>query len=216
MTGEYSVKKLLVEGEQEKRIIPELMKANGITWEDAEKNPIVLIEPKKGDQFINQKSISLQLKTSDLTALGIIVDADNDLNARWDSVKNACSNNIDKLPEQIPESGLICRTTTGVKFGVWIMPDNKNQGMLENFLAYLIPDESEPVWQYAQEATREASNRGAKFKNSHQYKANIYTWLAWQNPPGRQPHTAITAKILDPNHPKAQTFVSWFKQLYDL
>jgi hypothetical protein len=141
---------------------------------------------------------------------------DNDLNARWASIKNACSKSINDLPDEMPEAGLICLTETGVKFGVWIMPDNNVQGMLETFLTYLIPNKSAPIWQYAQETAQEAKNRGAAFINAHRDKAYIYTWLAWQNPPGRQLHNAVMERILDPTHPKAQTFVNWFRQLYDL
>ena len=54
------------------------------------------------------------------------------------------------------------------------------------------------------------------FKDTHIDKANIYTWLAWQNPPGRQIHQAIMERILNPQHPKAQVFITWFKNLYDL
>lgn len=38
-------RKLLVEGQTDKRVIPYLMEANGIAWEDADGNPIVAIEP---------------------------------------------------------------------------------------------------------------------------------------------------------------------------
>jgi hypothetical protein len=47
-------------------------------------------------------------------------------------------------------------------------------------------------------------------------KADIYTWLAWQNPPGRQLHQAIMERILAPSHPDAQKFGNWFKTLYGL
>ncbi len=106
--------------------------------------------------------------------------------------------------------------TNGIKFGVWLMPDNQMRGMLETFLAYMIPQQSEPLWQYAQEVVTEARNRGAGFIYPHVDKANIHTWLAWQNPPGRQLHNAIMEHILNPQHPNAQTFINWFKNLYDL
>jgi len=216
MASKYKPKILIVEGDQDKRVIPELIEANGIVWGNTKEEAVVYIDSHGGDQFIDEAIVSTELKASGRTALGLIVDADSDFDARWASIKNACSGSIADLPDQIPESGLIHLTTTGVKFGVWIMPDNKSQGMLETFLMYLIPDESEFVWQYAQEVTKEAKNRGASFIDSHHDKAYIYTWLAWQDPPGRQLHNAVMEKILNPTHPKAQTFVSWFRQLYDL
>ncbi|WP_365671440.1 DUF3226 domain-containing protein [Okeania sp. SIO3I5] len=120
------------------------------------------------------------------------------------------------FPENLPETGLIHNTNSGVKFGVWMMPDNKMRGMLETFLTYMIPDENEPIWNYAQTVVMEAKNQGAPFIENHSDKANIHTWLAWQNPPGRQLHNAVMEKILNPKHPQAQIFINWFKKLYDL
>ena len=96
------------------------------------------------------------------------------------------------------------------------MPDNQTCGMLETFLAYMIPDTNESLWGFAQQSTQEATNQGANFTEYQIDKANIYTWLAWQNPPGRQLHQAVMEKILDPQHPNAQKFVTWFKELYGL
>jgi hypothetical protein len=216
-------KKLIVEGEQDKRVIPQLMAANGVTW-PRDKEP-VYIESYGSDGFINNKKISARLKASGLTHLGLIIDADENPKDRWQSIRNAClkveeiQKSIDNLPEQMPETGLIINIPNGtefIKFGIWMMPDNENRGMLETFLAYMIKDESDPLWQYAQEVVTEAKTKGAKFIDEHIDKARIHSWLAWQNPPGTQLHDAVKFKILDPEHPKAQAFVKWFKDLYDL
>lgn len=216
MASKYRAKKLIVEGEQDKRVIPELIEANGIVWGETKETAVVYIESYGSDQFVDADVISTELKASGLTALGLIVDADDNFNARWTSLKTACSKIIPDIPEQLPESGLIHYTNTGIKFGVWIMPDNQTKGMLETFLRYLIPNENELLWKYAQEVVQEAKNKGATFIVPHFDKADIYTWLAWQDPPGRQLHNAVMERILDPTHPKAQTFVNWFNNLYDL
>ncbi len=212
----YKPKKLIVEGYQDKRVIPELIEANGINWGETREEAIVDIEVYGSDQFIDSAIISTELKASGLLALGLIVDADSNLNNRWQSIKNACSKSIADMPDTLPETGLIHTTQSGVKLGGWIMPDNQAQGMLETFLSYLVPDVSEFLWQYAQEVTQVAKQKGAAFIDEHFDKANIYTWLAWQCPPGRQLHNAVMEKILDSTHPKAQAFVNWFKQLYEL
>jgi len=127
---------------------------------------------------------------------------------------------IPDLPLDLPPQGLVHNTfkknEKPVKFGVWIMPDNKTEGMLETFLAYLVKDESEALWQYSQQVVSEAKNQGANYKPTHIDKANIHTWLAWQDEPGNQLHIAVKKKILDPQHPKAQSFINWFKILYSL
>ncbi|BAY22113.1 hypothetical protein NIES2100_18760 [Calothrix sp. NIES-2100] len=214
MAKGYEPKKLLVEGTDDLRVIPELIENNGIPWGKKNK-PIVFIQDCGGYENINAELISTELQASGLTNLGIIIDADEDASARWTSIRNACLQSIPTIPQQIPQTGLII-STNGIKFGIWIMPDNLMRGMLETFLAYMIPDESEPLWQYAQEVVAEAKNRGALFIDPHVDKAHIYTWLAWQHPPGRQLHDAIKQRILNPIHPNAQIFVNWFKTLYDL
>ena len=207
---------LLVEGSEDKLAIPELIEANGIDW-GTKKNPIVYIEDCGGyEKLIEPTEISTQLKASGLSALGIMIDADEKPVDRWKSVRNACLKSIPDLPENLPETGLIHLSPDRIKFGIWMMPDNQMRGMLETFLAYMIPDENQGLWQFVQEVTKEAIEKGAKFKETHRDKANIYSWLAWQNPPGRQLHQAIVQRILNPQHPNAQIFVNWFKNLYDL
>ncbi|WP_414545485.1 DUF3226 domain-containing protein [Nostoc sp. CCY0012] len=210
---EKLTKRLFVEGEQDKRVIPYLLEANGIPWEKG--NEPVYIQPRGGNDFTNYW-ISARLKEAGLTHFGLILDADEDSSTSWQSIRNACLSSIPDIPHEIPETGLIHLTHAGIKFGIWIMPDNQLQGMLETFLAYMVYDESQVLWKYAQKVVGESKNQGAKFISSHHDKACIYTWLAWQDPPGRQLHNAIEEKILHPQHPKAQVFVNWFKNLYDL
>lgn len=210
MANKRTHKKLLVEGEEDKRVIPELIEANGIPWGENRQEWIVEIESYGGDNKLIKAAsqISTQLKASRLSSLGVIIDADDDPQGQWQSLRDGCLKSIPDIPKQIPEEGLIHHTSFGVKFGVWMMPDNKMCGMLETFLAYMIPTEREPLWTYAKEVVVEAKNRGAPFKQVQEDKACIYSWLAWQKEPGRQLHNAIKIKILDPEHPKAQTFVS--------
>lgn len=214
----FPKKKLLVEGFEDKRVIPELIEANGIIWEPEPGKYVVNIDSHGGiNNLLDPDVIFTELQDSNLAALGLIVDADEEPIARWKSIRKVClDSKISNLPESLPEEGLIHSTTIGPKFGVWMMPDNQMRGMLETFLAYMVPDEEEPLWKYAGQTVTEAKNLGAPFKKTHKDKARIYTWLAWQNPAGRQLHDAVKQRILDPQHPKALAFVSWFKALYDL
>ena len=217
MKNNWHGKRLLVEGDEDKRVIPYLIEANGIPWGETKKKAIVEIESYDGiENMLSHREITAQLKTSGLTALGLIVDADDNPTARWQQVRNVCLPRISNLPENLPEEGLIHQTNFGVQFGVWMMPDNKTSGMLETFLAYMIPSGGDRLWNYADEVTTEAKNLGATFKENHKDKAKIHSWLSWQNPPGRQLHNAIMERILDPQHPKAEIFINWFKTLYNL
>lgn len=197
-------------------MIPELIEANDVNWGTRER-PVVFIRDCDGYQnLVDPDVISTELQASGLSALGIIIDADDNPIGRWQSIRNAILTSIPDIPEVLPEDGLLHTTSNGIKFGIWIMPDNRMCGMLETFLTYMIPTDSEALWQFAQVVTNEARDKGAVFTDPHVDKANIYTWLAWQNPPGRQLHQAIMERILHPNHPNAQRFVTWFKTLYGL
>lgn len=88
--------------------------------------------------------------------------------------------------------------------------------MLETFLGYLLPTDTFDLWELSEKTVDLAKEKGAPFKETHREKAKIYNWLAWQEPPGRQLHQAIKERILDPQHPEAQRFVNWFRQLYQL
>ncbi|MBD2177355.1 hypothetical protein H6F42_10575 [Pseudanabaena sp. FACHB-1998] len=205
---------LLVEGDDDKRVIPELIEKNGVVW--TQDNPLIPDIHSCGgySKLLNQ--IKTRLKESSLSQLGVIIDADDNPLGRWESIKNRCQVSIPNLPNELSEDGLICEVTKDLKFGVWLMPDNFQRGMLETFLAYMIPNETETLWQFAQSSVQEAINRGAKLTEVQYDKANIYTWLAWQDPPGRQLHQAVKETVLDPHHPRAQKFVKWFKDLYEL
>jgi hypothetical protein len=140
---------LLVEGKQEVRVIPELIEANGVDW-GTRKNPIVYLRDYDGyHQIVDADVISTELQASGLSALGIMIDADDNLNGRWQSIRNVCLQSIPDIPTDLPEEGLIHIAPNGVKFGIWIMPDNRMRGMLETFLAYMLPDGNEPLWQFS-------------------------------------------------------------------
>jgi hypothetical protein len=209
---------LLVEGQDEKRTIPELIELNGINWGSG-KNTIVHIKDYEGyENILKPGSISTELKADGIEALGILLDADEQPIDRWIAIRNACrnSNAVSKIPEELPEEGLIIEADNGVRVGIWIMPNNKLPGMLETFLGYLLPTDTSSLWEFAGETIDLAKEQGAPFTEYHRDKARIYSWLAWQKPPGRQLHQAIKERILDPQHPEAQKFVSWFRRLYGL
>lgn len=207
-------KKLLVEGGTDKRVIPYLIEANGVDWE-ADGTPIVHIDDLGGvDELLKPGLLEAELRASGLEALGAIVDANGDAKARWNQVRARCSSEFPELPALIPAGGLLEAHPDGQRFGVWIMPDNRFSGMLEDFLAALIPEESRPLHELAKESVSRAAECDAPFQSVHRTKAEIHTWLAWQDEPGKQLHQAVHHRVLDPNMPESQSFVAWFRDLY--
>ncbi len=209
-------KRLLVEGRREQFVIPYLIEGNGVPW-GPRNSPIVEIEEFNGVQnLLAPDAIPLTFKAPGVTTVGVIVDADDDLVARWRAIRNRVISLFPDVPEKWPDAPLIRKGETGQKLGVWIMPDNSTTGMLESFLQYLAPTESDDLLDYAKQVCGEAASRGAPFKDAHRPKAEIYTWLAWQDEPGRQLHEAINERILHPSSPHAASFVQWFRDLFDV
>ena len=207
-------KKLLVEGETDKRIIPYLIEANGVSW-TLNDQPIVYIEPYGGiEEILKLGVIGSELKASGLEALGILVDANGDANRRWNHIKGRCEEYLQGLPDIIPASGCTMHQTGFPSFGVWIMPNNRYSGMIEDFLIQLIPSNLESQLELAKNCAEEAKSIGASFKSNHARKAQIHTWLAWQDEPGRQLHQAVHQRILDPEKQESKPFVAWFRSLF--
>lgn len=83
-----------------------------------------------------------RLKAENLRTLGIVVDADRNLSARWQSIKDKLSSiGYRDIPQSPPPEGWVCTPSDPYlpRVGVWLMPNNQLPGMLEDFVAYLIP-----------------------------------------------------------------------------
>lgn len=212
-------KVLLVEGDDEKWVIPQFVEANGIIWEDKKKRRIVEIKPFDGINKLNKRLLNTELQASGLKILGIILDADDCPTNRWQSIRNCLIEIYPDIPQELPIAGLI--HPGEIKLGIWMMPDNKERGMLETFLQFLLPEGGKELWQFSENCCQQAKviqakEQGDCFKDCHSDKAKIHTWLAWQNPPGRQIHQAITERILSPASPQAAVFMQWFKDLFEV
>ncbi len=205
---------LLVEGKDDLRLIPELVERAGVPW-GPPGAMIVRIHETDGYEKLAQQ-LPLQLKNAGLQRLGIVADANSDPAARWRSLAATVSAEC-ALPEKPPQGGFVAPVTrSGKRLGVWMMPDNTSRGMMETFLLALRPAVNTQLFAHAEGAVDGARTTGAPFSPSHRDKALIHTWLAWQDPPGRQLHDAVKQAMLDPSLPYAAPFVAWFKSLYEL
>ena len=132
------VRKLLVEGRDDKRVIPYLIEGNGIVWGETPHDSVVHIEDYDGvDDLLAKGQIETQSKSSGLEAIGILLDADDDIACRWKRVRERCRAVCPDFPENFVKEGVIHMSPAGLKIGVWMMPDNQARGMLETFLMYL-------------------------------------------------------------------------------
>ena len=214
MKGRVHPRVLLAEGKDEVRTLPWLLEFAGIEWPTGEV-PVFIREFDGVSNLLKAGVIEAELKASGLSALGILIDGDDDPAARWEQLRSRLGSLVDGLPGALPATGVIVEPTSGPRVGVWLMPDNVRSGMLETLLLEL--RRVDPSLQtHAAAATKQARQLGAPFRDAHHDKAELHTWLAWQDPPGRQLHDAVKLRMLDAGAVKENGFVSWCRRLYGL
>lgn len=160
------------------------------------------------------KQIPVRLKT-EKEKLGIVVDADVDLPGQWQRLIDLLSPLGYRISDQPnAEGNILSSPVNRCIVGIWIMPDNRTSGMIEDFARILVP-KKDLLWPYAEKALLEIENEGiANFKGAHRSKALIHTWLAWQETPGVPMGQAITKSYLNHNHELCIKFVAWLNALF--
>ena len=208
--------KLLVEGDDEKSVIPYFVDEY-VVWGDRPDDWVVQVDEFDGvEKLLKPGVIEAESKTPGLKALGILIDANDQFTSRWSRVRERCLKIAADFPETLLPGGLIHQTADGLRLGVWIMPDNQSRGMLETFLSSLIVPAHASLWAFAQESCAQSRSHGAPYVDPHREKANIHTYLAWLDPPGRSLHVSVLARALNARLPLGEEFAKWFIDLYQL
>jgi hypothetical protein len=208
---------LLVEGKDDKWVIPQFME-KFIPWgerDEPEKWPAEIVDFDGVDPLLKPGVIGAELKSPGLKALGVLVDANTDPIGRWNRIRARAIAAMPAIPVDLPPDGLVMENDEGLRFGVWLMPNCSSKGMMETFLALFIDNPATGLWEFVEGHCREAkAKHQAPYSTAHLDKAIIHAWLALQDPPGQQLHSAIIQNILRPNSPQAEPFVKWFRKLY--
>ena len=148
--------------------------------------------------------------------MGIVLDADEHLDRRWQSISHTLqASGYGAIPAEPTQDGTIVEQPGKVRFGAWIMPDNKLPGILEDFVGYLVPPDDR-LWDQARLCVESAASLDRRFPAQSRSKAIIHTWLAWQEEPGSPLGSAITKRYLDAESSFAARFVDWLRRLYEL
>lgn len=209
-------KRLVVEGSDDLHSVVSLMRAY-IDWpQDPQHWPVYIENGLSADEILADGFLTAKIKAADTQMLGVMFDADTNPTGRYTRFRTRLMGLFPTLPDVLPGGGLIAENDDHKRVGLWIMPDNQQAGDLEAFLRLMIPSDAEHIWQLSMRSAEEARRIGAPFRDCHSMKANIYTFLAWHDPPGQHPGMAITKRALDPHAHCAVPFAGWFRQLYNL
>jgi hypothetical protein len=203
-------KVLLVEGRDDEHVLKNLCGQRGIP-------PLDEVKPHEGVDHLLE-SFPVRLKASeDGDVVGLVIDADTDLASRWESLRQRLTRaGYEAVPDSPAPEGTILDPPTGKllpRVGIWIMPDNRISGILEDFLRLLVPHGSR-LFDHVTSCVAAIPQDERRFSQLAEPKAVIHTWLAWQEEPGKPLGTAITARYLDPHAPQVDVLVSWLKRLF--
>ena len=206
--------RLLVEGKNDQHVV----------WNLADRLKLKEtfdVEAKDSYPQLIEALPTLLKSTNTLKRVGVVVDADENGKAHWRAIRTILekSGYYSSLPETLPQEGFVCYPDDEEQLivGVWIMPDNRINGMLEDFVAYMIPDyTNDPLLKKTDEVLAELESNGLNaYKTVHHAKARLHTWLAWQDEPGTPMGTAITRQLLSTDGELCSTFIRWLELLFE-
>ena len=199
LPGETSDRVLLVEGQDDEHVVAHLCAQSGLAC-----NFDIV---QKGGFPELSKSIPVELAVSGRLALGVVVDANDNPEARWQAVRDRCKERGIALPSDPDPQGVVVEGLPRV--GVWLMPDNQNPGQLEDLVATMIPAE-DVVWRLAQEFVDRIPEPE---RPSPAIKAQVHAWLA-ARAAARPMGSAIGTGHLDASSPSATSLIRWLQLLF--
>lgn len=212
---------LLVEGQADCSFFTELCRTLDL-------DTIVSVAPPKllgGGQNNKQgvfnylPTLLKQLNDNENARFAIVVDAD--LTRDGGGVATA----IQQVILRIQDSGFTSPPTGGLNqgflfahndglpdFGMWVMPNNQDEGMLENWISQCKHPTEQVLFSLAQTAV--ATLQDPKFNAHRITKAEVATWLAWQRKPGEGLYYTVKDHLLDENSPLYAGLCTWLRQVF--
>lgn len=196
-------KVLLVEGQDDKHVVRHL-------WNRLRQSepPFDIVDKGNIDKLL--EAIEPEIRAPDRAAVGIVADANDDPDARWAAVSHRLRE-ASIAPSAAPSSdGAIIDGTP--RIGVWLMPDNRSTGEIEDFVQRMIPHD-DPAWPLAQQYIRDIPEGAKKFRATKTSRAGLHAWLATREKPGFM-GSAIGRGDLETDGPLCTEFAEWIERLF--
>ena len=157
-------------------------------------------------------SIGTELKVSGRRAVGIVVDANDEIEARWAAVKNRLNRAGLEVGERNSAGTVIRGTPPEPDVGVWIMPDNQRAGELEDFIEAMIPAR-DAVWPLSRAYIDSIPAEDRLFSAKKALRAKVHAWLAARERP-RPMGLAIGVGDLDVGGVGCVDLTTWLCRLF--
>ena len=197
---------LLVEGSSDKHVVRNLRKR----FRGAQSIPVFEIRETGGlDRLLSL--IEAEIDVPGRKAVGILVDANDTPEERWDAVTERLRHARPGMTTGDPaREGTIIGGRPEV--GIWLWPDNQSHGELEDFVAGMIPDD-DPVWPLSESYIDGIPQHCRKFAEKKTTRAKVHAWLATRETPGFVGSVVGEGELRSDGVLVTQ-FVGWLRKLF--
>lgn len=210
--SEDSIRRIIVEGEIDRQIVLRLILDRSYGFNTDE----ILVEHTNGRDnlvtTIRDRLMERQFySNSNNAAVGIIVDADDDLDNIWKRITTELIRaEVHIRPSRSPDlkGSIFMRPKPRLKVGVWVMPDNVNTGELEDFVVDMVPEKNAD-WPLARKYVHSTERKFGKKVT----RAEVWAWIATRKEPSRFDE-AIKNGDLHTDGELCQTFIAWLNRLF--
>lgn len=96
---------------------------------------------------------------------------------------------------------------------LWVMPNNKDNGMTEDWIKSCIIDAEANLLEHV-ELSISNIPKPIRFKEIHKAKARIATWLAWQKIPGQGAYRALEHDLFNTSCASYTHMANWLNYIY--
>lgn len=211
---------LLVEGEADKSFFKEICITLELhtSVEVAPPKDVGGTHNTKEGVFNHLPNLLNQLGDAEVTHLVVVVDADSTVNGGgYERAINRVIEIVEPygftLKSDKLVAGVIFEHDDGLAdFGLWVMPNNGKEGMLEDWIKSCIHSDEHELFTHAQEAVDTLPQ--TKFKSIHISKAEVATWLAWQKQPGHGLYRIVKDELIDTDSASHKELSAWLNHIY--
>jgi len=210
---------LLVEGEADRSFFVEVCRTLDLH------TTVIVAAPKdvggshntKEGVFNHLPTQLKQLGDASIKRLAVVVDADSEDNG------GGYKHVIDRVVKIVtsygftmasnPVGGVLFQHDDGLAdFGLWVMPNNCDDGMLEDWIKSCVHENEHELFEHAETVVDTLPQ--TKFKAIHISKAEVATWLAWQKQPGHGLYRAVEDQLIDTNSALFKELSIWLTHIY--
>lgn len=151
------------------------------------------------------------------TRLAVVLDADSEPDGGFQAARDRVGKIVTPFGYSLSDDGAggcIYQNNDGLAdFGLWVMPNNSHEGMLEDWVKYCMRSDEQTLFAHAVSAI-DALPVAPKFRAIHRSKAEVATWLAWQKRPGHGLYRAVEDDLIDTHSQLYLELSAWLKHVF--